>query len=416
MITMAVSGIFDRSRFARLADALVVAVAVSLPWSTSLTAILVGLWLVAVLPTLDIASLRRTMALPACYVPVALCALALLGMAWADASLAERIGSFKAFARLLVIPLLFVQFRRSECGLHVVGGFLASCTVLLALSWILFFWSSREFYPGVPFKNYIVQSGEFLIFAYALLHLAIDAWRARRLAVMAGLVLLGAVFLANIVFVATARSTLVIFAVLVLVLAFQRFDWKGGVSLIVAGAVLSGAAWASSPYLRARVLAAVQEVQDYRAKQAETSSGLRLEMWKKSLQFVSAAPVLGNGTGSVKELFQKAATGQSGPSALVTDQPHNQTLIVAIQLGLVGVALLFAMWGCHLWLFRGGGLVAWLGFGVVVHNIVACLFNSYLFEVTLGWLYLFGVGVLGGMIAGQRDRAAGGVAPGAERR
>ena len=43
-------------------------------------------------------------------------------------------------------------------------------------------------------------------------------------------------------------------------------------------------------------------------------------------------------------------------------------------------------------------MVAWLGFGVVVQNIVSCLFNSYLFEFTLGWLYVFGVGVLGGMV------------------
>jgi len=56
-------------------------------------------------------------------------------------------------------------------------------------------------------------------------------------------------------------------------------------------------------------------------------------------------------------------------------------------------------------LFRGGGLAAWLGFGVVVQNIVAGLFNSYLFEFTLGWVYIFGVGVLGGMALRQREAA-----------
>ncbi len=114
--------------------------------------------------------------------------------------------------------------------------------------------------------------------------------------------------------------------------------------------------------------------------------------------------MFGHGTGSVLELFRKAATGEGGPGAAVTDQPHNQTLLVAIQLGLVGAALLFAMWISHLMLFRGSGMAAWLGVGVVVQNIVSCLFNSYLFEFTLGWIYIFGVGVLGGMMLRQRGQ------------
>ena len=45
-----------------LADWLAVAVAVSLPWSTSATAILVVLWLLAALPALDRSAVRRTLA------------------------------------------------------------------------------------------------------------------------------------------------------------------------------------------------------------------------------------------------------------------------------------------------------------------------------------------------------------------
>jgi O-antigen ligase len=170
------------------------------------------------------------------------------------------------------------------------------------------------------------------------------------------------------------------------------------------GVVLAASAWASSPYLRGRVLAVLDEVQQYRTENAETSSGMRLEFWKKSLQFVATAPVWGHGTGSIKRLFEKAATGGQGTSSLVTDQPHNQILIVAIQLGLVGVGLLLAMWIAHLWLFRGSGLVAWLGLGLVVQSIVSCLFNSYLFEFTMGWLYVLGVGVLGGMLLGRDQK------------
>jgi len=405
------AGILDRVRIARAADWLAVAVAVSLPWSTSASGVLIALWLVAVIPTLDLTSLRRALAMPAAAIPAALVLLGLVGMTWADASFAEKFGSFKPFLRLLIFPLLFIQFRNSDRGMWVVAAFLVSCTGVLALSWLLAIFpdlSWRTVGPlAVPVKDYIIQSGEFLLCAFALTHLAISAWQGDRRRQALAFALLAFAFLTNIVYVATARSTVVIFAALLPVLAFQRFEWKRALVSIAVGVVLAAVAWNSSPYLRGRVLAVEQEIQQYQTENQGTSSGWRLEFWKKSIRFIADAPLFGHGTGSVMGLFRNAATGESGPSASVTDQPHNQTLIIAIQLGLLGTALLFAMWLSHLLLFRVGALVTWLGTGVVVQSIVACLFNSYLFEFTLGWIYIFGVGVLGGMVLRHDEGAAG---------
>jgi hypothetical protein len=71
------------------------------------------------------------------------------------------------------------------------------------------------------------------------------------------------------------------------------------------------------------------------------------------------------------------------------------------------------MWIAHLLLFRGPGLPAWIGVGLVVQNIVGSLFNSQIFYFTPGWLYVFGVGVLGGMVLGRDGQAAsrGGAGP-----
>jgi hypothetical protein len=56
------------------------------------------------------------------------------------------------------------------------------------------------------------------------------------------------------------------------------------------------------------------------------------------------------------------------------------------------------MWLAHLWLFRGPGVAAWLGLVVVAQNIVSSLFNSHLSDFSQGWLYVFGVGILGGVV------------------
>jgi O-antigen ligase len=273
---------------------------------------------------------------------------------------------------------------------------------LLALSWYLRFFPWRgtpgDQWSAVPVRDRIIQSGEFLLCAFALTHLSISAWRAEKRGRSAAFMLLALAFLGSIVFVATSRSTLVMFLALLPLLAFQRFDWKGVVVVLMTGAVLASAAWVSSPALRGRVLAVAEEIRKYVTEGEETSAGYRLEFWKKSIEFIATAPVFGHGSGTVEDLFRKSAASEGGRTSSVTDQPHNQTFIVAIQLGLIGTVLLFAFWMAHMMLFRGGGLAAWLGAGIVLQNVIAGLFNSYLFEFTFGWIYIFGVGVLGGMM------------------
>ena len=81
--------------------------------------------------------------------------------------------------------------------------------------------------------------------------------------------------------------------------------------------------------------------------------------------------------------------------------PHNQTLNVAVQWGAIGIVVLYAMWLVHLLMFRGEGLVAWIGLLVVVQNIFTSLFNSHLFDFHEGWMYVLGVGIAGGMVLRQ---------------
>ena len=404
--TSPVGRAFDRASLARIADWLAIAVVVSLPWSTSATGILVVVWLVVLVPTLDVAALSRELRSPAGGLPVLLWLFALLGMLWADVSFAERIAGLGGYHRLLIIPLLLAQFRRSDRGMAVLYGFLASCVVLLIVSWIArISWDIEPGWglyipnrlPGIPVKDYIAQSTEFLICTLALAALAFERLRSRRFAAAAGLVLLASAFLGNIFYAAPGRTALVVIPLLILVFGFREFGWKGTFGAILVCVVLVGVAWASSPFLRGRVLYSFYELRQYRDVNAASSSALRAEFWKKSIGFIAEAPVLGHGTGSMPELFRRAAEGESGAAAVTSVNPHNQIFAVAIQLGVLGTALLIAMWIAHLSLFRGAGFVAWLGLVIVLQNIVSSLFNSHLFDFFHGWLYVFGVGVVGGM-------------------
>jgi O-antigen ligase len=262
---------------------------------------------------------------------------------------------------------------------------------------------------GVPVKDDIAQSGIFTLCAFALFHLAFTRWNAQQRGVAAICMVLGLLFIANMIYVVTSRTALVVIPVLYVLFAhhhgLHRRSFRAIAAYAAIGAVAVGVVWATSQNLRARVTVVSQEISEHAATGVDTSSGARLEFWKYSLRIVAETPLIGHGTGTIADEFRRHADGPTGATAT---NPHNQIFTVAIQLGAVGVIILLAMWAAHWLMFLGPGLPTWIGLMVVTQNIVGCQFNSHLLDFTQGWLYVFGVGVFGGtVLRRQADAAAG---------
>jgi O-antigen ligase len=134
------------------------------------------------------------------------------------------------------------------------------------------------------------------------------------------------------------------------------------------------------------------------------SAELHLSFLKRSIQIIEQAPLIGHGTGSIIDLFRQTAAGQTGADATISANPHNQTFAVAIQLGILGVIVLYAMWISHaVLMFSRPSQESWIGSLLVTQTVISSLFNSNLFDFTQGWIYVFGVGVIGG-VALQRKQ------------
>jgi O-antigen ligase len=389
-----------QARLEPLADGFIAAAAVSLPWSTSATAVLMVLWFLALIPTLSWVDIRRELATPAGGLPVLLFALGLVGMLWADVTLLERWQGLDSFFKLLAIPLLFVQFRRSARSHWVFVGYLFSCIALLIVTAVVMAIPSLALsllhFDNVLVKNAATQSGEFVTCIFGLLFFANEEIERRRWTWVFGSSAIIFAMLADIFYASTGRTALAVAVVLLLLFAIKRLSTSGVVLVVSVSMLIGITAWYTSPYLRDRVTDVELEIQTYEATSTRTSSGERIEFWKKSIEFVRQSPLIGHGTGSIRGLFEKAAAGQTGAAGVAAANPHNQTLAVAIQLGLAGVIVLWAMWVAHLFLFRGNDLAAWIGLVIVTQNIIGSLFNSHLFDFVQGWVYVIGVGVAGG--------------------
>lgn len=398
-------------------DLFAILTAASLPWSTSLAAIFNVAMLLCMVPFLDVRDFLQSLKRPICVLPIALFLLALVGTLWSEASWGARFYAVNPTTKLLVLPVLIYHFQRSSRGHLVFIAFLVSCALLSAMSWLVFLHPTLSLKPpdepnsrGIFVKNYIDQSQEFTLCAVALAFPIVKLLQQKRVWLAALLAAVALSFFVNMAFVVISRTALVTIPIMLAVFGLLHLKWRSVLIIFAALAALAALTWKTSSTLHNTIETFSVQYELYKDKGIPTSIGLRLEFWRKSLAFFAEAPLVGHGTGSTRGLFEQAATG--GPNQAsneVIGNPHNQTLNVAVQWGVVGIIILYAMWAVHLLLFRGDALASWIGLLVVVQNVFTSLFNSHLFDFHEGWMYVIGVGVAGGMVLNshQNGRSPG---------
>ncbi|CAN5311268.1 O-antigen ligase family protein [soil metagenome] len=399
------------SKLAEARQYAAIATAFALPLSTSAQAIAVSVLAVLALLTLDRARFNATLREPAAWLPVALFSLLVVGVSWSTQPFGLAIKWVGPYAKFLLIPLLMATAVTPRQALQIGLGFLAACVILLMLSWASFLWPTGPWGwfkgPGVPVKDNAVQSGCFALCAFGLALGAMQIWRADRRRALA-MTVLALLFLADI-FLIFISKTGALMAAALLALFLLQIGWRRALMVTVPVVlVVAVALWTSAPaQLRlAEISTDINASQSTKAGAQETvSTASRLDFWTKAIDFVKQAPLLGHGTGSIKSLYQSLEATRPSPYGQATPDPHNQFFHIALQVGLIGGALLLAMWIAHALMFMRRDLTSVMGLAVVLQNVVGSLFNSHLSTVTQGMLYCLAVGLLGAAVRSTKPPA-----------
>src|SRR5581483_10059452 len=251
----------------RLTDYVAAAIAIALPWSTSITAILMTIWVLAYLPSFDLGEIRREACTWAGGLPLVLLAWAAAGLFWSEASWADSLAGLRQFHKLLFIPVLLAYFRRSDFGIPVMSCLIASCIALLVVALTVEIWPWLQWWPsrniGVPVKTYISQSAEFTVAAFCLIYLAAEALKARRVGFAAAAALIALAFLADIFFIVTSRTELVAIAGLIVLFGARFYKWKGFAGGLVVLACTMALVWSTSDYVQERISDTAKEIEAY---------------------------------------------------------------------------------------------------------------------------------------------------------
>jgi O-antigen ligase len=243
-----------------------------------------------------------------------------------------------------------------------------------------------------------VQSGEFALCAFGLAYAGLLLWGENRTRAILALSL-AALFFANVMIIFISKTGILMAAALLALLLLETQGWRRGLLFAVPAALVIVIALSFSPSAQLRFKQFLAGAEPLHENHDNFSTVARLYFWEQSRQLIASAPVLGHGTGSIAGLYR--SLDQSKTFGDVPD-PHNQFLHTTLQTGLVGGALLIAMWVAHLALFWGSGPLRAMGLAIIVQNVLGSLFNSHLSTVTQGTLYCLGVGLVGALILGAR--------------
>jgi O-antigen ligase len=331
-----------------------------------------------------------------------------LSMTYSSASQGEAFDFLLKYRKLLMLPVLFVVFYgadRSKWGGAAIWGLFSTLTLTMLLTYTNFLgWTSVGPLHGSDpitkpwvFKDHI-SAGlmmAFLAFLSMALAAAVRAGIGRWL-----LYLVAVLALINVLFVLQGRTGQVVaIAYLVVFVAVQlmksgrqnrRSRWATTVvSVAVCGCFMVFAAKHS------RLAGTEQEIKKFELYNQDTSMGVRLEFYRRSLELIRHRPVAGYGVGSVRTEFEKLARNSTGGRAAMASNPHNEFFLMGVQLGLLGIALL--VWflvavarECQ----RVDRLAGTVVGGYLLAFVLGCCANSLLLNFTEGNLFILLTGIL----------------------
>lgn len=338
-----------------------------------------------------------------------------LGLIWTEAPGDIALLALTKHSKLLEIAMLVVLIRNSREAHIAMMTFFASQAFFILSSWVMVTgfrvpWATSAMAPQFQYVVYSTYLDQTLIFAAAAAvfwHLRRDwgstAWLAVAIAIAA---------VTNNLFLQEGKTgyiaTLMILTLVIMWEIPQK--WRLPV-FVLAPALIGVAMYAGSNKFQAKVTQIMNESQNYSVQDDNaSSSGFRLHAWRRSLEAIADEPLTGHGTGSwtksVKQIEGANASKVFGNGA--SSNPHQEFLLWGVELGVVGTLLLiFLLSALARDALRTDIPVRRAILSVVAVMVVACLFNSSLYDALIGDFFCVTLGLLLALgVRGNTDSAS----------
>ena len=312
---------------------------------------------------------------------------------WSPADYGLRFEEVWSWRKLLLFPMAWVLFKEAQLKRVAILTLVVIAGVYMVFSWAGHLgYVSLDRAPSQLLENHATQGVVFASMSLLMLIMlkteSLPVW----IKVLFCLLIAGMV--TNIIYVLTGRTAYV--ALLLLApygawLVASRLKWLS--AAIVLGLV--ALALYNSDTAKSRVAQGLNEFDTTITGEAEvyTSMGIRWVYWENTLQMISNNPILGSGSGGFSSDYAELVSDDEGWRATVTDDPHQQYLLIAGEQGLIGLGLFLAVLGAML-ISMGDDRYRLGAIGILLMTALNGMFNGHFGSFVEGRLFWIMMGVL----------------------
>ena len=312
---------------------------------------------------------------------------------WSPADYGLRFEEVWSWRKLLLLPMAWVLFIEAQLKRVALLTLVVTAGLYMFFSWAGHLgYVSLDRAPSQLLENHATQGVVFASMSLLMLIMLKTENLAVWMKVLFCLLIAGMV--ANIIYVLTGRTAYV--ALLLLApygawLVASRLKWLS--AAIVLGLV--ALALYSSDTAKSRVAQGLNEFDTTITGEAEvyTSMGIRWVYWENTLQMISNNPILGSGSGGFSSDYAELVSDDEGWRATVTDDPHQQYLLIAGEQGLIGLGLFLAVLGAML-ISMGDDRYRLGAIGILLMTALNGMFNGHFGSFVEGRLFWIMMGVL----------------------
>ncbi len=315
-----------------------------------------------------------------------------LSMLWTTAPLDEALHAWTKHTKLVMIPVIILLLRTRTEALRAMTCFLAMQAIILLLSWLSWL------HVPMPFPTFAKPGEDYLVFAGHLdqpimmalaaavfWHLRKDIGLCSRNGFIAS-VAIAVLSLLNILGIQFGRTGQVVAMAMLAAAIFWTIPRRYKMLAVISPIMVAALVFAASPQVQTRMGQVWQESSSYQASgDIASSSGERLNYWRRSLQAIAEQPVQGYGVGSWNMQYNRMEGGKGRFHTYQIRNPHEEFLLWAVEAGLFGLLLLA---GIFIASFRDSlrmqNSAQRATISAILATLIACAFNSALFDAAIG--------------------------------
>jgi O-antigen ligase len=360
--------------------AFIVAIYFSTSLATIISVSLVLLWLLSGQLKLIPFTLKKN--------PIAAWSLLLLlcfivGLCYGDATNSDALSMLSKYRELLFIPIVTVFLNAERSRYWAWNAFILSSVLILLISYLMHFGVLDLNHQGDPaFKSRITHSIFISFFGFYCAQKAYDGMAYQK---VYWLLFIACAY--NLFFIVEGRTGQLIAVSLVLLFAVQRFTKRGLVmtALVVSILMLLFLNYSDKATRFNEGVVNMQSDLKPGPEQSQTSMGQRYMFWRYSLKLIAEKPLFGHGTGSFAKEYERIALTET----MKTKNPHNEFLMVGVQLGVVGLLVYLGFLASQYYLSKKLPYQEkYVAQGLLLTLIITSLFNTPIMDHTEGHWFL----------------------------